>query len=648
MATSALDTPMMRQYVALKAEHPDAVLFYRMGDFYEMFLEDAEKVAPLLDLALTSRDKGKPDAVPMCGVPVHSADGYIKRLAELGHRVAICEQVEDPRTVSGRRLVRRQVVEVVTPGLVGDPEGIEATSEVGLVALDTRSEGVVGLAVLDASTGDFRATEVRAPEASALSARLFDELERIAPRELLLPHRGADALHEALRARLPDVALTAVSADHFDPGTAPIRPEGLEADAADPGSRAAAALLSYLGTHQPFILSAAPRLRRYQLGECMVLDAATRAHLELFENSEDRGRAGTLFERLDTTCTPLGARKLARWIAYPLLDPDAIAARQDAVEHLVGRDRPRARLRDALRPVRDLERLLAKALRPGSTPRDLGALRGSLEALPAVRESLLGEAASESLLPEERDAWPPALPLPEPVPELARALRDGLIDDPPVLARGSRGANLTGYIRAGFRPELDALRESAAKGREWIAGLELRERERAGIATLKVRFHPVHGYSLEVSKSQLGRVPEDYERKQTLANVERFTTPELRRMESQVMGEGERAAALEREILDLLREQVVAAADRVRSTAEAVATVDVQAALAEIARLEDWVRPRVDAATRIEIQAGRHPVVEGVLRSRGGDAFVPNDTRLDPDAEQIVLLTGPNMSGKST
>jgi len=653
MTSSALATPMMRQYLAIKADHPDAILFYRMGDFYEMFLEDAERAAPILDIALTTRDKGKPDAVPMCGVPVHAADQHIRSLAGRGYRVAICEQVEDPREVSGRRLVKREVVEVVTPGLVGDPTGLEAVREVTVAVLDVEGPDV-GLAALDASTGDFRATSVAAPgcdgSPESCPESVWQELERIGPRELLLAAERVESWRKAIAWRLADSVCTPVPAASFDPERAPAKPEGFRSGETDPGTRAAAALLTYLGANQPFALRVAPRLRSYSLGDAMVIDAATRSHLELFESSEDGGRTGTLVEQLDATCTPLGARRLARWMAYPLLDPAAIARRLDAVEWLAARDRERGRLREALRGVRDLERLLAKAVRPSAVPRDLGALRTSLEALPRVAAAI-GEASRSpdeggaALVPVE---VPAALPRPVPLDDLVAVLRDGLVDDPPVIARGSRGAGETGYIREGYRAELDALRESASKGREWIAGLEAKERTRTGIAGLKVRFHPVHGYSFEVGKSWLARVPEDYERKQTLAGVERFTTEELREVEGRVMGAQDRAAALEREIFEGLRQQVVAQAARVREVAAAVAEVDALASLAEVARREAWVRPEIDAGERIEIEAGRHPVVEAMLRRRSGDGFVPNDTLLDPEETQILLLTGPNMSGKST
>ncbi len=641
MSRESLATPMMRQYLAIKAQHPDAIVFYRMGDFYEMFLRDAELAAPLLEIALTTRDKGKPDAVPMCGVPVHSADAYVRRLTGLGHRVAVCEQVEDPRA-AGRRLVRRQVVEVVTPGLVGDPESLEAASEVALAAL-VPGPGEAGLAILEASTGEFRATRVEAD--CALPRALADELERVAPRELLLARGSAERLGEELRAWLPDAAQTVLDAGDFEPEAAPGRPEGFDPAARDPATRAAAALLRYLAANQPFALAQTTRLRHYTLSDAMGLDPATRAHLELFENGEDRSRRGTLLERLDRTRTPLGARRLARWLAYPLVDPVRIAARQDAVAWLTERDRLRARVREALRGVRDLERQLAKAARPSATPRDLAALRGSLRALPGLSRAL--EEGDPALLAEVPGARPPALPEIRPASGAQALLEEALVEDPPALPRGSRGASETGYVREGHRAELDQLRESARKGREWIAGLETRERERTAIASLRVRFHPVHGYGLEVTKANLGRVPQDWERKQTLANAERFTTRELREMEQGVLGARDRAAALEREIFEGVRQGTLAEAGAIRAAAQAVADLDALASLAEVAREDGWVRPRIDGSARLEIRAGRHPVVEAALRRRG-EEFVPNDTELDPADAQIGLLTGPNMSGKST
>ncbi|MCC6642188.1 MAG: DNA mismatch repair protein MutS [Deltaproteobacteria bacterium] len=650
MTRSALATPMMRQYLELKARHPGAFLFYRMGDFYELFLDDAQRAAPLLDIALTTRDRGKPDAVPMCGVPAHSIDVHVKRLAALGHRIAICEQVEDARSVSGRRLVRREVVEVVTPGLVGDPEGLDSAQEVALVALlppAANGDGDVawGLAALEASTGDFRATSIEADGQPSLPDAVVAELGRIAPRECLLPRDASEEIARRLHAELPEASVTRVDVDDFDPAAAPARPDGFDAAARDAATRAAAGLLGYLGTQQPFVLRRTSRLRRYALGDAMVVDAATRTHLELFESAEDRSRRGTLLERLDAAVTPPGIRRLARWIAYPLRCAGQIAARQDAVGWLVEHDRSRGRLRAALRDVRDLERLVSKVARPTATPRDLVALRRSLEALPAVAVSLAPDG--EDSLPGVAAPPPPGLRVPRPVPEAVRLVAEALVDEPPILLRGSRGAGETGFIREGHRPELDALREGARKGREWIAGLEARERERTGITSLKVRFHPVHGYGIEVTRAQQGRVPPEYERKQTLASAERFTTPELREVERTLLGANERAAALEREIFESVRQAAVEMAAEITAASDAAAELDALASLAEIARQGGWVRPVVDESDGIDIRGGRHPVIEPLL-ARDGLGFVPNDTDLDRDGSQILLLTGPNMSGKST
>ena len=461
---------------------------------------------------------------------------------------------------------------------------------------------------------------------------------------------------------LPHSVLTRVPTSSFEPDRAPVVPPGFDPKGRGPDDRAAASLIAYLGVNQPFALEHVPRLRNYHLRDTMVLDESTRTHLELFESHEDRSRRGTLIELLDASVTPLGSRRIANWLRYPLLQPSEIQRRQEGVGYLVERDRPRARLRDALSKVRDLERILTKAIRPTATPRDLGALRTSLDAIPEVRAALgLGSdpdegskrasskkgsgTANEALLDQD---LPDALPVPAALSELTALLWDALIDEPPVVAKGSRGANETGYIREGYQSELDVLRKSATKGREWIAGLEAEERKRSGISTLKVKFHPVHGYSLEVSKTQLDKVPDDYERKQTLANVERFTTPALSEVQGKVMGANDRAAALEREILESVRLEVVARADEIRAAADAVANADALASLAEVARLEAWVRPVVHDGETIEVKAGRHPVVEAVLSAAHAEGFVPNDTSLDPADAQILLLTGPNMSGKST
>ena len=649
VAKPSLQTPMMRQYLAIKRDHPDAFLFYRMGDFYELFLEDATRAAPLLDIALTTRDRGKADAIPMCGVPVHGVDVHVKRLAALGHRVAICDQVEDARAAAGRRLVRREVVEVITPGLVGDPGGLEAHCEIQIAAL-WEAPGAVGLAVLEASSGEFRCAAVpREGEREDVPMALWEELRRIGPREILLDAAYAASCGARMRGELPAVATSEIPTESFEPARAPVRPQGFDPTATDPGSCAAAALLTYLAAHQPFAVEQITRLRHYHLTDTMELDAATRRHLELFANGEDHTQRATAIAHLDLTATPLGARCLRRWLVYPLLDPAAIGARQDAVAYLTEGDRRRQRLREALRGVRDLERRLAVVGRPNASPRDLAALRSSLAALPAVVEALAAGSGGRREDEEGADPdAPPSLPLPQPVPAAHRLLAEALVDAPTAVPRGSRGALEIGYIRSGYRPELDALRDSAREGRAWIAALEAEERERTGISNLKVRFHPVHGYALEVSKANLDRVPEDYERRQTLANAERFTTRALRDMEVRVRGAHERAAALERDLFAAVRREVLEYRAAIAAAARAVAELDALASLAEVARRDAWVRPEVHGGAGLAIEAGRHPVVEALLREGGGEEFVPNDTVLQPDGTQILLLTGPNMSGKST
>jgi DNA mismatch repair protein MutS len=601
---------------------------------------------------------------------VHAADAHIKRLASLGHRIAICEQVEDPKDTGGKRLVRRAVVEVVTPGLVGDPAGLDAHTVVAVAAIYAGES--FGLAVLEASTADFRATTISddARETSAqekdgeLPEALIQELARIGPRELLVPKSLAMEAQRVLPGVIENLAIRELPESAFIEGPNVPDWQGGFLEAQDAASRAAVAVANYLIENQPFARESPPRLQRYEIADAVVLDASTRRHLELHENSEDRGRAGTLLSELDVTCCALGARRLSHWLAYPLLSIAEIEKRQDAVAFLVGKDRVRARLREAIRPVRDLDRLLSRATRPGAVPRDLGALRSSLQALPDVASAITSASArdaNEALLLDEApsaiegsgasefdDPMGSVLNLPVPLPALTALLEDGLIDEPPVIARGSRGANETGYIREGYRSDLDVLRESATKGREWIAGLEAAERERTGIATLKIRFHPVHGYSLEVGKAHLAKVPEDFERKQTLASVERFTTEALREVESKVMGANERAAKLEREIFESLRQSVCLESEAIREAAIRVAILDALASLAEVARRNRWVRPEVDLGESLDIKGGRHPVVESVLGRQGSDGFVPNDTKLDPGGRQILLLTGPNMSGKST
>ena len=517
---------MMRQYLAIKAQHPDAILFYRMGDFYEMFLRDAEIAAPLLDIALTTRDSGKPDAVPMCGVPVHAVDAYIQRLAELGHRVAICEQVEDARADG------RSPAGAARGGRGGDAGagrrsrlGSTPAQELVLVAL--LPGPVFGLAVLDARTGDLRATEVgAAPGGGAARARSRRSCCGSSRASCSARRRRRRRSPRRSRACCPDAARTRSRRRSFEPARAPAIPHGLRAGRDRTPARARPRRCS-----RSWRRTSPSRWRRSR--GCAATASPTRccstrrrARTSSSSATARTARAArTLIERIDRTATPLGARRLARWLAYPLLDPAAIAERQRAVAWLAERDRPRARLREALRPVRDLERALAKTARPSATPRDLAALRGSLEALPGVAEALASgdeDALADGAARRGRRCCAS--------PRRCRSWRGRCARRSSTIRRRSRAARAarceTGYLREGFHAELDALREAGAQGARVDRGLEAAERERTGIGSLKIRFHPVHGYGIEISQGAArARFPADYERKQTLASAERFTTP---------------------------------------------------------------------------------------------------------------------------
>jgi DNA mismatch repair protein MutS len=590
------ETPMMQQYRELKRAAGDALLLFRMGDFYELFEADAQTAAPLLDLVLTTRDRDTPDPVPMCGVPFHAAEGYIRKLLEAGLAVAVAEQTEDPRQAKG--LVRREIVEVVTPGLVANPERLSSPGANYLAAV-LADAGTWGLAFADVSTGEFRCTELARRE------WLEAELDRLAPREVLTRDADKALAGERRAVALPDA--------DFEPGAA--RLEGVGPVAL----RAAAALERRVAALQP----GAPPLaapRPYAAGEFLLLDAATRRHLELFANTRDGSRRGTLLELLDRTRTPMGRRQLERWIGEPLREPAAIRARQDAVSAWLSPDSRRRALGEALRGVADLERLTTRVCLPTSGPRDLVALRASLGAAAAV------------------DAIEP---LGDRADELRAELERVLVDDPPLAPRGEPH---TGYVADGADTEVDALRKAAEEGDAFFAALEARERERTGIPTLRVKYNRVFGFSIEVSKARLAQVPPDYRRRQTTAGAERYTTDELERWEGIVLRGRELAAAAEARVLESLRARVRAAAPRLRGLAARIAELDALQSLARVARERDYVRPEVDASSALEIEAGRHPVVETFVR----DGFVPNDVRVDAEGQRMLILTGPNMAGKST
>ncbi|HXO18407.1 MAG TPA: DNA mismatch repair protein MutS [Thermoanaerobaculia bacterium] len=622
-------TPMLRQYLEIKAQHPDAILLYRMGDFFEMFFEDARKAAPILEVQLTARQKGSDNEAPMCGVPHHAIESYIGKLLDAGLKVAICDQVEDPAQAKG--LVKREVVRVVTPGTVSEPALLEGKEENLLASLVWEGEGGAG-AFLDVSTGSFFVRRWGSEEEAV------GDLALLQPREALFAAGGLPtAIAEWIERECP--CRTALEGDRlFDPrragemlarqfGTATLRGFGLEEG--EPAVRAAAAALAYARETQRSELSHVRGLALREPGDRLILDATTLANLEVFRGQREGKRRGTLLAVLDRTVTAPGGRTLRDWLRRPLRDPRAIAHRHEAVGELAGDNPRRERLRERLAGTGDPERLLGRAVLGTLTPREAAALRDSLAELPAILAELAGGEAPLLLEIAALD------PLPGLCAELQRLLEEA---PAPMLDEG-------GVIAAGVDPELDRFRSLARDSKRHILGLEARERERTGIPSLKIRYNRVFGYYLEVTRANEKKVPDDYIRKQTLVNAERYVTPEIKELEEQILSAEERQIALEREHYQRLIATVVAAAEGLTLVAGGLGTLDAVGAFAEAAARHRYVRPRMEpAGTGIAIREGRHPVVEQASR----DAFVPNDAELDPANSQIVLLTGPNMGGKST
>ncbi len=628
-------TPMMRQYLEVKARYPDAILFFRLGDFYEMFFDDAVQASQALQITLTARAKGD-EKVPMCGVPYHAARGYVARLLERGFKVAICDQVEE----AGKSpLVRREVTRVVTPGMVLDEQMLDPREASFLGAVAFRPEGGGGLALLDASTGQLCCGEVQSDE------RLGEELRRAGAREVLLA-RGAAASPrgEALVRAVGAPLATCEDAELQHPEEKLRRHLGVAAldgfGVADLpwGLAAAWAALAYLAETQRAPPRHVDRLSRLAVDRVLLLDESTRANLEV-ERALGGGRKGSLLGLLDRTVTALGGRRLAEWLRYPLLDLPAIEERLDAVEALAGSSVLRESAAEALRPVGDLERLLSRLALAQGNARDLRALALALAALPRLADLLEG-AGPERLRRSGR-----ALRGLEALGEL---LGRAVADEPPA------GLEEGGLIRAGHSEELDRLVAVVQDGKGFIAGLESRERQRTGIGSLKVRYNRVFGYYLEVTKPNLHLVPPDYQRRQTTVGGERFVTPELKEFEEQVLGAEERRFALEKRLFEELRQQVVAEAPRLRGAAAGVADADALLSLGRVAAERGYVRPALDGSEVLEVAEGRHPVVEAMLPADSG-GFVPNDLRVaggDPGGggaePQILVITGPNMAGKST
>ena len=616
---------MMRQYGELKRRFPDYLLLFRLGDFYELFFDDAHTASRLLQLTLTSRQKGE-GAIPMAGIPHHAADGYIARLIRAGQKVAVCEQMEEPS--KARTIVRRDVVRVITPGTITDTQFLDGARNNFLLAAHATASAA-GVALIDVSTGDFWVGEEPGTGDALLEAALLRR-----PAEILLAG-GAD---EAWVARWapPGVPITRVDggafgaraaremlASHFREASL----DGLGIGTLTAGLQAAGAALAYLRETQGDSLAHLTRIQRLVSGEAMLLDATAVATLELFETAQERTARGSLFATLDTTTTPMGARLLRQWMLRPLLDREAIARRQEAVAALVGAPAVRAGLGRRLDGVGDLERLTSRAALGVAHARDLIALRDFLGRLPGLADDLRGlETPLLTTLGEEIT----------PLPDLQKLLEDALEDDPPLALREG------GLIREGWNPELRDLKQAAREGKAWIASLEQRERERTGIPSLKVRFNRVFGYAIEVSNAHAAKVPADYLRRQTLVGAERYVTTELKEYESRVLGAEERIARLEFELFGRVRAEVAAQAAPLLRTARAVGTVDALAALAAVGHERGYVRPEVTDGFTLEIVDGRHPVLDS-----GGTPFTPNDVALDPADCQIMILTGPNMSGKS-
>ncbi len=622
----AAETPLMQQYRSIKARHADAILLFRMGDFYEMFYEDAEIGARELGLTLTSRNNGGAAEVPLAGVPVKAVTDYLRQLVERGHRVAICEQMEDPKQAKG--VVRREVVETVTPGAVMAHDWLEGRRNNFLVALCPGEP--IGLAALDLSTGEFLIESVAHGDLEAV-------LTRYDPREIVVPDAGDPIVDR------PGVLVTGRDQSEFDqaPAEECLRRhfnlhtlDGLGIKASDIHAvRAGGALISYAHELQPAGLPqiARPAVRR--AGSTVPLDEMTRRNLELIEPLRVDLSGNTLLSVLDRTVTPMGARLLRQWLLAPLRTVPTISIRHDAVDVLVQDSRGRERLRDALEGVRDLERLAGRTAARRATPRDLGALRDSLQRLPDVQSAIDGLRAREGSAALERVAHEFDL-LADLTPQLAACLVDR---PPPTVGDGNA-------VRPGADAQLDEARDLRDGGKRFITGIQARERERTGIPSLKVGYNRVFGYYLEVTKTHRNAVPDDYERRQTLTNAERYVTPELKEYEARVLGAEEQILARERELLDGLADLVRDRLARLHHSARFIAELDVYASLAESAVRERFVRPTITDSYALDLRQCRHPVVE---RSLPPGKFIPNDVVLD-DAGRVMLLTGPNMAGKST
>ena len=624
-------SPMMVHYLETKKQYPDCILFYRLGDFYEMFFEDALTVSKELEITLTGKECGLEERAPMCGVPYHALDNYLYRLVQKGYKVAIAEQMEDPKQAKG--LVKREVIRVVTPGTITSAQALDETKNnylMGIVYIDER----FGIAVSDISTGDFLVTEV------ASERELADEINKFCPSEIICNDAffvsGVDT--EEVKNRYQTV-ISALDSHFFsDEGCRKILKEhfkvgsldGLGLQDYDTGVIAAGAVMEYMYETQKSTLSHITTITPYSTGEFMIIDTSTRRNLELLETMREKQKRGTLLWVLDKTKTAMGARLLRTYIEQPLIHKDDIIARQNAIEELNMNYISREEICEYLNPIYDLERLMGRVVYGSANARDLKALGEGLGVLPELREQV------KNLPGRQLAALTAGL---DDLPELRETIAAAICDEPPFTIREA------GFIRDGYDEEVDRLRGILHGGKGFIADIEAREKEKTGIKSLKVGYNKVFGYYIEVSKSYYDQVPETYIRKQTLANCERYITQELKDLEHTVLTANDRLAALEYQIFCDLREKVSAQVRRVQSAAAAVAELDVLTSFAQVAEKNNYCRPDLDESDVIEIHDGRHPVVEQMLKD---SLFVPNDTFMGAKEDRVAIITGPNMAGKST
>lgn len=624
-------SPMMQHYLETKKEYKDCILFYRLGDFYEMFFEDAKTVSRELELTLTGKECGLEERAPMCGVPYHAVDGYLNRLVEKGYKVAIAEQMEDPKQAKG--LVRREVVRIVTPGTNVSEQALDESKNnylMCVVCLDR----TFGIATADVSTGDFLVTEVDSVRA------LGDEIHKFMPAEMICNEAlfvsGMDTEELQQRLRIPISSLTNSFfsdetcvmglREHFHVASL----EALGLTDYPSGIIAAGALLAYLHETQKTGLQHLTHIVPYRPGKFMVLDTSTRRNLELLETLREKQKRGTLLWVLDKTRTAMGARTLRTFLEQPLIDRKEILHRQEAVAELFDDMVLREELREYLGPIYDLERLIGRISYRSANPRDLISFKNSLRMLPHIKTILKDRAAR--LLQELYEQL-------DELTDLADLIESAIIEDPPIMIREG------GIIREGYSEEADHLRRAKTEGKEWLAQLEAEERERTGIKNLRIKFNKVFGYYLEVTNSFKNMVPDDYIRKQTLTNAERYTTARLKELEEIILGAEDKLFALEYELFCEVREKAAAEVVRVQASAKAIGMLDVLTSLAYVADKNHYVRPYINEKGLIEIRGGRHPVVEQMMRD---DLFIANDTILDNKKNRVSIITGPNMAGKST